>query len=109
MAPEGIAKAVARMVAGRARWLAKLKAEGKPYPAGRRKGGRNRSPGARERKAMEKEGKAGWRQAANLERDARKARATGALRARAELADLEARRLRFHAGLPFWPDAEQAT
>src|SRR5271154_2678553 len=41
---EGTARTVAAMNAGRARWLAKLKAEGKPVPCGRKKGGRNRSP-----------------------------------------------------------------
>ena len=40
----GKAIAIAAMVAGRHRWLARLKAEGKPLTMGRKKGGRNRTP-----------------------------------------------------------------
>jgi hypothetical protein len=36
-----MARTLAAMQAGRLRWLAKLKAEGKPIPCGRKKGGRN--------------------------------------------------------------------
>src|SRR6516165_971446 len=39
--PEGMARTVAAMKAGRLRWLSRLKAEGKPAPCGRKKGGRN--------------------------------------------------------------------
>jgi hypothetical protein len=39
--PEGMARTVAALKAGRARWMAKLKSEGRPIPGGRKKGGRN--------------------------------------------------------------------
>jgi hypothetical protein len=41
--PEGKARTVAAMVDGRRRLLGKLKAEGKPVPWGRKRGGVNRS------------------------------------------------------------------
>ena len=46
--PEGKARTAAAMKAGRARWLARLKSEGKPIPCGRRKGGVNRSAAERQ-------------------------------------------------------------
>jgi hypothetical protein len=39
--PDGMARTLAAMKAGRARWLARLQSEGKPIPCGRKKGGRN--------------------------------------------------------------------
>jgi hypothetical protein len=39
--PEGMARTVAAMLAGRRRWLVRLKSEGQPIPCGRKKGGRN--------------------------------------------------------------------
>jgi hypothetical protein len=53
--PEGKSRTVAAMNEGRARWLAERKAEGKPIPWGRKKGGRNRSPKEREQAAWEKQ------------------------------------------------------
>jgi hypothetical protein len=38
--PEGKARVVAAMVAGRRRWLAQLKAEGRKFPGGRKPGSR---------------------------------------------------------------------
>ena len=52
--PDGKARTVAAMKAGRARWLAELKSEGKPIPCGRKKGGRNLPGGEREQIACEK-------------------------------------------------------
>src|SRR5712691_1082363 len=46
--PEGKGRTVAAMNAGRLRWLARLKAEGKPAPCGRKRGGKNRSIEERE-------------------------------------------------------------
>src|SRR6516165_7312574 len=46
--PEGKARTIEAMKAGRARWLAKLKSEGKPIPFGRKKGGVNRSAAERQ-------------------------------------------------------------
>src|SRR6516165_6862108 len=45
--PDGKARSVAAMVEGRRRLLEKLKAEGKPVPWGRKKGGVNRSAAER--------------------------------------------------------------
>jgi hypothetical protein len=42
--PEGKARVVAAMVEGRRRWLARLKAEGKPFPGGRKPGSRIAKP-----------------------------------------------------------------
>jgi hypothetical protein len=53
--PEGKARTVAAMKAGRARWLAKLKSEGKPIPCGRKKGGRNTPLKEREHAAYVRE------------------------------------------------------
>jgi hypothetical protein len=50
---EGKARTIAAMKEGRARWIAELKAEGKPIPFGRKKGGRNRSPEERAQAAYE--------------------------------------------------------
>ena len=52
--PDGKARTVAAMKAGRARWLAQLKSEGKPIPCGRKKGGRNLPAEEREQIACEK-------------------------------------------------------
>src|SRR5262245_56608760 len=46
--PEGKARTVAAMVEGRRRLLEKLKAEGKPVPWGRKRGGVNRSAADRQ-------------------------------------------------------------
>jgi hypothetical protein len=46
--PEGKARTIAAMVEGRRRLLEKLKAEGKPVPWGRKKGGVNRSAAERQ-------------------------------------------------------------
>jgi hypothetical protein len=51
LTPEGKAHTVAAMKAGRARWLANLKTEGKPIPCGRKKGGHNRTREEREQAA----------------------------------------------------------
>jgi hypothetical protein len=60
------------MKEGRARRLAELKAEGKPVPFGRKKGGRNRSREEREQAAWEKQCAREWRDAFHQSRDARK-------------------------------------
>src|SRR6516162_4700015 len=52
--PEGKARTVEAMKAGRARWLARLKSEGKPVPFGRKKGGHNRSIEERAQAAWER-------------------------------------------------------
>ena len=70
---EGKSRTIAAMNEGRARWLAKLKAEGKPIPWGRKKGGRNRSHEEREQEAWEKQCMREWRDGFHQSLDARKA------------------------------------
>jgi hypothetical protein len=65
---EGKARTIAAMKEGRARWLAKLKAEGKPIPCGRKKGGRTRSAEDREQAAYDKQCAREWRTMVHLER-----------------------------------------
>jgi hypothetical protein len=50
-----VARTVAALKAGRVRWLAKLRAEGKPIPGGRKKGGRNLPKDEREHAEYEKQ------------------------------------------------------
>jgi hypothetical protein len=91
---------------GRVRWLAELKAEGKPIPWGRKKGGRNRSPGEREQAAWEKRCAREWRDGFHQSRDAHKAlRSQRREESKSAAADA-ARRERFQAGGPFWTEEE---
>src|SRR5262249_33901288 len=60
--PDGMARTVAAMKAGRLRWLAKLKAEGKPAPCGRKKGGRNSPQEEREHAAYVRQCRREFRQ-----------------------------------------------
>jgi hypothetical protein len=100
LTPEGLARTVAAMKAGRARWVAKLKAEGKPIPCGRKKGGRNRTIEERKQAAYEKQCRHEWHRMVLLnQRQARRAQ-------RWEDRKNEARRKRFQAGGPFWTDEE---
>jgi hypothetical protein len=85
------------MKAGRARWLARLKAEGKPVPFGRKKGGRNRTVEERAQAAHEMCCERQYRRIQRRARADRRAR-------KQELADLDRRRQASHAGLPFWDD-----
>jgi hypothetical protein len=55
-------------------WLAKLKAEGKPIPCGRKRGGHNRSIAEREQAAWEKQCLPEWRDASCQNRSHRKKR-----------------------------------
>jgi hypothetical protein len=89
------------MKAGRERWLAKLKAEGKPIPFGRKKGGHNRSIEERAQAAWEKQCLREWRDASRRNRSDRKKRRDHERKA---AADFSARRDRFDAGGAFWTD-----
>jgi hypothetical protein len=91
---------------GRARWLADLKAEGKPIPWGRKKGGRNRSPAEREQAAWEKQCMREWRDGYHQSLDARKALRSQRREERKLAAADASRRERFQAGGPFWTDEE---
>jgi hypothetical protein len=100
---EGKARTAAAMKAGRARWLAKLKSEGKPIPCGRKKGGRNRSTEERAQAAWEQQCMREWRDASRQNRSDRKTRRR---QGRTVAADLAMRRDRFNAGGPFWTNEE---
>jgi hypothetical protein len=105
--PEGKARTVAAMKAGRARWLAKLKSEGKPIPCGRKKGGRNLPAEEREQIAYEKrcqrEGRTLLRQI-RAERKARHVREREEDRRRMQ--EHARRRARADAGFPYWTEEE---
>jgi hypothetical protein len=104
--PEGMARTVAAMKAGRVRWLAKLRAEGKPVPCGRKKGGRNRPAEVRERAAREAKWQRDCQRMAQRLRSTRKAHREQRRQERQVAADLALRRERFRAGLPFWIEEE---
>ena len=101
--PDGMARTVAGMKAGRARWLAKLKSEGKPIPCGRKKGGRNLPPEEREQLACEtrrlREGRAVLRQI-RAERRAQREEA------RRKMEEHARRKARADAGLGYWTPEE---
>jgi hypothetical protein len=52
--PEGLARTIAAMMVGRARWIRNLRDEGRPIPCGRKKGGRNLPLEEREQVACDK-------------------------------------------------------
>jgi hypothetical protein len=94
------------MKEGRARWLAKLKAEGKAIPWGRKKGGRNRSPEERAQAAWEKQCARELRTSVHQTRSDRKALRAQRRQERRDAAADAARLARFQAGGPFWTDEE---
>jgi hypothetical protein len=105
--PDGMARTVAAMTAGRARWLAELKSEGKPIPCGRKKGGRNLPREEREQIAREKRRRQEGRlmlQRLRADRKARRVRERGEDRRRME--DHVRRKARADAGLPYWTEEE---
>jgi hypothetical protein len=79
-----MSRTVEAMKTGRARWLAQLKAEGKPIPCGRKKGGHNRSIEERARAAWEKQCLREWRDASRQNRSERKKRRDQERRAAAD-------------------------
>ena len=108
--PEGMARTVAAMKTGRLRWLAKLKAEGKPAPCGRKKGGRNAPLEEREHAAYVRKCDRDFRRIVHRTRADRKARRAKRRQEREEdrrrAADHARRKARMHAGLPYWTDEE---
>jgi hypothetical protein len=102
-----MARTLAAMKAGRTRWLAELKAAGKPIPCGRKKGGRNLPKAEREQVAYERQC---HREARKLsrqirtERKARRVRERGETRRRIE--DHARWKARADAGLPYWSEEE---
>jgi len=106
---QGKADSLAARVAGRALWVAKRRAQGLPIGPGRRKGSRNLTPEQRAARRAEADHDKGIKQ--QYSRIARRARADRRARRdarreeRKQAAELDRRRERFHAGLPFWDDA----
>jgi hypothetical protein len=103
-----------RTQAGRLRWLAKLKAEGKPIPCGRKKGGRNAPVEERQHAAylrdqdrvyrpIELQMRAERKAERTLERGLRRAQRQYELeKARYEAAEIARRRKREEASWPRW-------
>jgi hypothetical protein len=91
------------MKAGRARWLAKLKSEGKPIPCGRKKGGRNLPSEEREQLACEKRR---LRQARAVLHQIRAERRVQREKVRRKMEEQARRKARADAGFPYWTDEE---
>jgi hypothetical protein len=108
--PEGKARTVAAMKAGRLRWLASLKSNGKPAPCGRKRGGKNRPIEERERAAYLGKCRRDCQAILRRTRADRKARRTERRGERAEArikaADHARRKARMDAGLPYWTEEE---
>jgi hypothetical protein len=104
---EGMAHTLAAMKAGRARWLAELKAAEKPIPCGRKKGGQNLPADEREQFAYEKRC---HQQACELGRQTRAerkaARVTERNDTRRRMEEHARRKARMDAGLPYLTEEE---
>ncbi len=99
---DGMARTLAAMKAGRARWLAKLKSEKKPIPCGRKKGGRNLPKDEREQVAYEKQCNREARKALRQFRTEGKARRVREREnTRRRMADHARRKARMDAGGPY--------
>jgi hypothetical protein len=103
---EGMACTLAAMKAGRARWLAKLKSEGKPIPCGRKKGGRNLPADEREQAAYETQCRREGRKLSRQSRAERKARRVRERETRRRMEEYARRKARADAGGPFWTEEE---
>jgi hypothetical protein len=105
-----MARTIAAMKAGRLRWLAQLKSEGKPIPCGRKKGGRNAPLKERERAAYVRECERKYLDVVRRTRAERKARRAQRRQEREDTRrrmDEHARRKsRMDAGLPYWTEGE---
>jgi hypothetical protein len=86
--------------------MAELKAEGKPIPFGRKKGGRNRSREERQPAAWEKAMRARVAGRFHQSQDAPRPLRAQQRRERKSAAADAARLERFQAGGPFWTDEE---
>jgi hypothetical protein len=108
--PEGKARTAAALKVGRARWLAKLKSEGKPIPFGRKKGGHNRPLDEREHDAYVLQCRRDSRRIKHqmrAERKARRAREDQEREdARCRMEEHARRKARWDAGLPYWTEEE---
>ena len=103
----GMSRTIAGLVAGRARWLAELKAAGKPIPFGRKRGGRNLPKDQRDQVAYEKQC---HRDARGVSRQTQADRKARRVREREEnrrkMEDHARRKARADTGLPYWTDEE---
>jgi hypothetical protein len=108
--PEGKVRTIEALKAGRKRWLARLKSEGKPIPFGRKKGGHNRSLEEREHDAYVQKCRRDSRRMARLMRAERKGRRARECQEREEarlrMEDHARRKARADAGLPYWTEEE---
>jgi hypothetical protein len=108
--PEGMARTIAAMKAGRLRWLAQLKSEGKPIPCGRKKGGRNAPLKEREHAAYVRECERKYREVVHRTRAERKARRAQRRQEREEahrrIEEHARRKTRAAAGLSYWTEEE---
>jgi hypothetical protein len=98
-----MARTVAAMKAGRARWLAQLKSEGEPIPCGRKKGGHNLPVEEREQAAYEKRC---HREARLMLQRLRAERKAQREETRRKMQDHARRKARADAGLPYWTEEE---
>ena len=105
-----MARTIAAMKAGRLRWLAQLKSEGKPIPCGRKKGGRNASLEEREHAAYVRECDRKYRDVVRRTRAERKARREQRRQegedTRHRMEEHARRKARAEAGLPYWTEEE---
>jgi hypothetical protein len=102
-----LARTVAALKAGRARWLAKLRAEGTPIPGGRKAGGRNLPKDEREQAEYEKQCSRQLRDLRRQIRSKRKERrAEQREEARLRMEEHSRRKARLDAGSPYWTPEE---
>jgi hypothetical protein len=108
--PEGMARTIAAMKAGRLRWLTELKSEGKPIPCGRKRGGRNRPVEEREYAAYVRECERKYRDVVRRGRAERKAHRAQRRQEREDtrrrMKEHVWRKARADAGGPFWTEEE---
>ena len=105
-----MARTIAAMKAGRLRWLAELKSEGKPIPCGRKKGGRNAPLKEREHAAYVRECERKYREVVRRGRVELKARRAQRRQEREDtrrkMEEHARRKARMNAGLPYWAEEE---
>jgi hypothetical protein len=108
--PEGLARTIVAMKAGRRRWLARLKSEDKPIPYGRKKGSRNAPLEEREHAAYVRQWDRKYRDMVRRGRAERKARRAQRRQEREDtrrrMAEHARRKARMDAGLPYWTEEE---
>jgi hypothetical protein len=105
-----MARTMAAMKAGRLRWLAELKSEGKPIPCGRKKGSPNAPLKEREHAAYVRECERKYRDVVRRGRAERKERRAQRRQQREDtrrrMEEHARRKARTDACLPYWTDEE---